>query len=81
MTDTIKPNAPSHLILTLDQDKKMIAPAAFCLFKENAAGCYVYFNDKSIAVKETIDEIMAMLNAPYLAAKADYEQFLQQPVM
>lgn len=79
MTETIY-TPPSHIILTLEFDKKLVVPVNIALFKENSDGTYVYFCDKVMFVKETIDEIITMLNKPYLSAKADYERFLSQPI-
>jgi len=62
MTDTIH-TPPSHIVLTLFDDRPIICPINSCIFKKSTLkGSYVLFQDKEISVKETINEIIAMLN-------------------
>jgi len=72
---------PSHIVLTMFDDRKIICPTSSCCFQQSTKGSYVLFHEITISVKETIDEIMAMMNAPYLSAKEDFERFLSSPII
>jgi len=69
MTEEIKFTPPTHIVLTLFDDRPIVCPVNYCIFRgATIKGSYVLFNDKEISVKESINEITAIINAPYNAA-------------
>jgi hypothetical protein len=72
MTGQIKCTLPSHIILTLHDDRKIICPTSYCCFQQTTKGSDVFFHELTISVKESIDEITAMMSASYKLTK-DFE--------